>query len=437
MQQVWASRLIVLAGLALALLLPGAARAATVHVGRAPASHYPCCTYGFSTPGDEAVYYVASPGERNRLVVSLALGANGYTEVLVHDEGATIEAGDRCSLFDEHTARCVGSSNLQVVDAQLGDADDQLHVDSTPAFDPDVIAFGGPGDDQLFGGRSPDELDGGGGRDVLFGGGGNDAVTDGDSVPGLDVMDGGPGTDLVSYEQRTAPVSVDLRNGTAGEAGEGDAIANFEDAAGGSGADRLTGTDRDNRLIGHAGSDTLVGLGGDDDLSGGAGRDRLEGGDGGDHLRPGADLDSLSCGLGADAVIDPAAGEVIGRCEQVHFGHLAGGESNYLELPPHPVATSRTTVKFLVPCPSYDIDDGSHRPCAGTLTLRATAGHAFLGRARIVDERKGRIVRVRLNATARRLIRRSRGVVTTVSLHGSHSAGHPLPNVAWTVRLRA
>lgn len=60
--------------------------------------------------------------------------------------------------------------------------------------------------------------------------------------------------------------------------------ANIENAAGGGGADNISGNALDNRLVGGAGDDTISGLGGNDSLVGGAGNDSIDGGDGADSV---------------------------------------------------------------------------------------------------------------------------------------------------------
>ena len=124
-----------------------------------------------------------------------------------------------------------------------------------------------------------------------------------------DNLDGGDGRDVVDYGMRTGDVTVDLAAGTGGEAGEGDSLANIENAAGGKGNDNLTGDDANNVLTGRAGTDTLTGAdgadrlrggGGYDDLNGDAGRDKLFGGGGDDDLDGGAGVDKGVGGPGTD-----------------------------------------------------------------------------------------------------------------------------------------
>jgi hypothetical protein len=443
-----AIRLVVALGAVLAVLVPGVADAATVHVGQAPASPYPCCrAFGHYTAADKAAYFLAAPGERNDVSVTNERPAGKPVQVTFHDEGATVEAGEGCVSVDDHTARC---SDVLVVQAQLGDQNDKLHEYEPTEFLGllgAMRAFGGKGDDLLVGGPFWDELYGGGGRDELHGGGSTDVLSDGDrsgatdeSRPGPDVMDGGPGYgDMISYEQRTAPVTVDLRTGVpAGEKGEGDAISGFEYASGGAGNDRLTGNKGANDIFGNGGNDVLRGLAGQNALLGGTGRDRLIGGDQGDFFGPGPGLDSISCGSAIDNVDSPAAGELLGPCELISYAPPPGNTAwNTFTQDPHPQSVSRTAATFAIDCPQFDPGEKFEiKPCAGTLTLRTTYGrHVLLGRARKTDHGPF-YMRVKLTAAGRRLIHRKGGVLTTVSLRGAKSAGNPLPNVAWTIRLK-
>jgi serralysin len=83
----------------------------------------------------------------------------------------------------------------------------------------------------------------------------------------------------------------------------------IENAAGGSGDDRLIGNRARNTLTGNDGNDALDGAGGPDTLRGGAGADTLEGGAGNDTLIGGAGGDRLVGGAGDDLLYLEQAGD--------------------------------------------------------------------------------------------------------------------------------
>jgi Ca2+-binding RTX toxin-like protein len=142
--------------------------------------------------------------------------------------------------------------------------------------------IGGPGDDVLTGSDAAGSLSGGGGDDVLRGGSGAHAFA------------GGAGTDTVTYDDRSARVTVTLgSDADDGAAGEGDNVAaDVERLVGGGGADRLTGGPGTNVLVGGAGGDTLDGAAGVDTVQAGEGEDTIE-------ARDGA-VDQIDCGDGQD-----------------------------------------------------------------------------------------------------------------------------------------
>ncbi|WP_226574359.1 M10 family metallopeptidase [Acuticoccus sediminis] len=108
------------------------------------------------------------------------------------------------------------------------------------------------------------------------------------------------GTDAIVAEDTARDVVIDLRAATLGgseDTGGGGFVSYadgifggitiaagvvIENAAGGSGDDRLVGNAAGNALAGAAGADTLSGGAGDDTLDGGAGADEMEGGSGND-----------------------------------------------------------------------------------------------------------------------------------------------------------
>jgi Ca2+-binding RTX toxin-like protein len=284
-----------LVALAVALLATPAAQAATVTLRSE--------TVALQDGPRERLHTLdvtAAAGEVNAAALELTAGVVTYRDVVA-------TAGRGCAAVDPGTVRCVltGGAERVRVDAtlRLGDGDDRATI--TPARELLVTVFGGdgndiitspgiteggPGDDTLTGTDGDEGLAGGPGNDTLRGLGGNDGLV-GDSEPqdgttgcpcGNDLLDGGPGRDSVIYSARRAPLVIDLTAGTAGQAGEQDRLVAIENAAGGRGTDRITGTDGANWLDAGGGRDTLIGLAGDDQLQGGAdsnggpGRDTID-----------------------------------------------------------------------------------------------------------------------------------------------------------------
>jgi hypothetical protein len=216
---------------------------------------------------------------------------------------------------------------------RLGIFDDSVSVEGPIGAMTIEVHAGGGGDnidggvngDKLFGDEGDDSMDANQGNDVVDGGPGSDSLVDGlgdDGVnggpgddsfnagTGRDDVVGGPGRDSVYYDDRTGGVTVTLDDrADDGEAGEGDNVhSDFEDAHGGSGPDRLVGTDGGNDLIGNDGDDSLTGLGSEDRLDAGPGNDFVDSRDGG--------FDSVDCGPGFDTVVADQDDSLTG-CESV------------------------------------------------------------------------------------------------------------------------
>jgi hypothetical protein len=290
----------------------------------------------------DTVTIAAAPGEANRLVAGV------HDDVfLVRDDGAPLTPGAGCAPAGDGVACATGAGTVRVVRARLGDGDDRMVVTGAAGelageSGADELtlevgaADGGEGDDVLTstGGAT---LRGGPGSDRLTGGPHRDRI---DGGIGSDALDGGDGPDdVLTYAGRSDPVTVDLGAAEAGAAGEHDAIAGFEAAEGGEGADllraapgataalaggggddvleggpladRLQGGSGDDRIAGGAGPDTLEGYDGDDALDAGPGRDAVEGGSGDDFATGGSGRDGMRDVSGHDRYHGDAGADLI------------------------------------------------------------------------------------------------------------------------------
>jgi len=160
------------------------------------------------------------------------------------------------------------------------------------------------GNDTISGAKGDDTLDGGAGDDTIFGDDGDDVLQ---GKSGTNTLDGGYGEDTVdySYIDDIGGVDVDLseNSGTNSALGVFDTIFNVEKIVGSAFADRISGDDLDNILLGEDGKDTLYGAGGNDILDGGANEDILFGESGDDTLLGGSQADTLDGGIGDDTLL--------------------------------------------------------------------------------------------------------------------------------------
>ena len=151
---------------------------------------------------------------------------------------------------------------------------------------------GGTSDDTIIGTPGDDYLDGGGGNDSIDGLGGDDTIIGG---AGNDTLVGGAGNDTVDYSDHVANVNLNLTTGRATSTGELDTLSGFENATGGAGNDRITGSAGANTLQGGLGNDTITGL---------DGADVLVGNDGDDNFIMGAAPDGADTLYGGDIPLD-------------------------------------------------------------------------------------------------------------------------------------
>jgi Ca2+-binding RTX toxin-like protein len=179
---------------------------------------------------------------------------------------------------------------------------DTLSIGGGLSVTTEVMADGGPGNDNLTGGPGSDILSAGeSGTDQLSGGVGDDALFGFGGGP--DTMDGGPGNDNIvsdnpcdGHHYIGGPGGADTAgfarvfiggvkarlNGAAtlrrrGRGCNPTHIQGSEVLEGSIGPDFLVGTRHDNLLIGREGNDVLIGRGGHDDFRGDAGSDRCVG----------------------------------------------------------------------------------------------------------------------------------------------------------------
>jgi Ca2+-binding RTX toxin-like protein len=182
-------------------------------------------------------------------------------------------------------------SNLEnIIGSALGDTlNGNESANRIEAGNGGDTVFGHGNNDVILGGTGPDTIDGGAGDDTVAGG------------IGKDVLAGGAGVDTVDYSGLNGAVTLNLSTATAQNTGLGtDTLSGFENAVGGIGNDKFTGTTAANRIQGAAGSDQINGLGGADLLEGGEGNDNLQGGNGSDTLVGGAGRDIMVGGNDAD-----------------------------------------------------------------------------------------------------------------------------------------
>ncbi len=276
-------------------------------------------------PGQDTVTWDELPAG-TPVVIDFAAGRGGPANVdaaqrdaLTAVERGVGTAGDDVAVGGGGAERFTMQGGTDVVLA--GGGDDHIDTGSGAA-----TVDAGPGDDTVTtdltaGGN--DTVSGGDGADTIKTGPGDDMLR---GNAGADTLEGGSGRDAVTYDERSAPVSVAL-DGVAndGASGESDVLDSIEDVIGGSGDDTLTGDDGQNRLTGGEGADTLVGLGGPDELSGGGGRDIVAGGAGNDTMAGDADNDRLlafdgfadvvECGDGNDDEAEQDGLDRVGGCE--------------------------------------------------------------------------------------------------------------------------
>ena len=170
-----------------------------------------------------------------------------------------------------------------------------LATTSTPGGGNDAL-YGGGGNDKLFGGFGNDTLFGETGDDVLDGGIGADQMTGGIGDDWYFVDDSGDKViEVPGGGNDTVFTTIDytIKGGL-----EIEALVNLTPATG----LKLTGNELANRIYGSNGDDRLQGRAGIDQLLGGGGNDRLDGGTEADSMKGGAGDDVYIVDDFADSV---------------------------------------------------------------------------------------------------------------------------------------
>jgi Ca2+-binding RTX toxin-like protein len=221
-------------------------------------------------------------------------------------------------------------------------------TDTLEGGDGTDILTGGGGNDKLYGGAGNDRLSGEAGADTLYadagndtlsGGAGNDAyLFDADTDVGIDTIIEAGGIDRISFYPTTT-LGVVLNLGLAAQQQVNTnlllKVADVEQVTGSAKDDILVGNNSNNRLWGGDGNDVLVGNGGADVLEGQNGRDILIGGGGADTLTGGSETDILIGGnttyYGNTTPLQSLMAEwSSANSYSVRIGHLTGAHSGGL-----------------------------------------------------------------------------------------------------------
>jgi Ca2+-binding RTX toxin-like protein len=267
---------------------------------------------GFATTSCDAVQpptsiaYIANPTSPDPGLI--VLGGPGSDSVTVDATGngfsitGGLSAGAGCTTVGSSVSCAAPTAPLGYIVLWGDNGNDTLSIGGGVPATTEVMADGGPGNDNLSGGlgsdilfageSGTDHLSGGVGDDALIGfGGGPDTMEGGpgnDDIGSTDACDGhryigGPGrADTASFAPGSIGGIKAKLNGTAtlrrsGGGCNATHIRGSEVLEGTIGPDFLVGTPHDDLLIGREGNDVLIGRGGHDDFRGDAGSDRCVG----------------------------------------------------------------------------------------------------------------------------------------------------------------
>jgi hypothetical protein len=311
---------------------------------------------------DGALHLLAAPGARDNLAIGFVddvlvigtLGGPTGPNVEIADSYFTTSsiAGSSCNMLVSgygQLIRCPTDDPRLRID--LGDQSDHVTA-SVPAsvlgqvdigyLSYILSTYGSPCRGRTDSHGESVTIDGGAGGDVIRGSPGQDLITGGvgddriDGGPGSDQIYGGLGADEVAYCDRAAAVDVSLDDlADDGSSGEADNVhLDIERITGGTGNDRLVGSETVNALSGGEGADYIDGKSGNDTLDGGAGDDTL--------LARDTSIDRADCGTGSADRADVDALDQSIDCE-------------FVDRPPLPDIDGDDD---LSPRP-FDCDDGS------------------------------------------------------------------------------
>ncbi|WP_244286826.1 cadherin domain-containing protein [Caulobacter radicis] len=199
--------------------------------------------------------------------VDSSVGFNGAADsILVKDWW--LNNGTEQRLIEKFSFAATGVSYLNAYSI-VGGATDQADTltggdtgDWITGGGGDDVIDGGAGNDLITGGDGNDFIKGGNGVDVIYGGAGDDVLEGGGDS---DYLFGGTGEDLASYASAINGVRAYLDANWANTSGaKGDVYSEIEGIEGTAHADRLAGSDDDNRMIAGKGTDRIWGGAGDD-----------------------------------------------------------------------------------------------------------------------------------------------------------------------------
>lgn len=331
---------------AVALLLPGAASAATVSV-----------TEVTGAQNHAKLSFEAAPAEANYLTLTVASESADHYQLQLLDKGAAVNPGGGCSgggapdtpvfctihkpnpsQYENCTkAGCTyipGSSWETTMSFTLGNGGSLVSVNPPPVLPVvngveappfSITVQPGSGNDMVIVGSGNSKIESSPGDDIIRTGIGDDEFFGGPVPDGADDVALGSGRNTVDYRQRTSTVEYhedELAND--GARGEGDLIADITVFWSGSGDDVIEGSSDIGPFAPSLAGKVFLGGPGNDLIVGSGGNDLLRGEEGGDRAAGGPGKDEIDLGPGNDSGEGGADGDFLRGGEG--DDHLTGGE---------------------------------------------------------------------------------------------------------------